>query len=211
MVLGIVVIGAALSPVLHVDRLAGLLAAYLLGLGGGAHFLDEARGHPWGTGFSTRALYVLAALTLIPAVGIGMYFAWTLDSLFLIFVILGAFFALAYNLEWFGGYFHTDPWFAFSWGALPFVTSHYLQTGSVALWALPLAGALACTAGVQINLSRWVKGHRRSAAKGDASESSRALEQADIDRLIVRPQLALKLIVWVLDLLAVALLLRRIL
>jgi len=211
MVLGTVVIGAALSPVLHVDRLVGLLVAYLLGLGGAAHFLDEARGHPWGTGFSTSALYVLAALTLIPAVGIGIYFAHTVDLLFLPFVILGTFFALAYNLEWFGGFFHTDPWFAFSWGALPFLTSHYLQMGMVAVWAVPLAGALACTAGVQISLSRWVKGHRRRAPAGDGSESSSGLESVDIARLIARPQLALKLIVWVLDLLAVALLLRRIL
>ena len=184
MVLGYVAIGAALSPVLHVDRLVGLLVAYLLGLGGGAHFLDEARGHPWGTGFSTRVLYVLAALTLTPAIGIGIYFAHTVDPLLLIFVALGTFFALAYNLEWFGGFFHTDPWFALSWGALPFLTSHYLQTGAISLWAFPLAGALACTAGVQISLSRWVKGYRRGAPVTDASG---ALEQADIARLIARP------------------------
>ena len=34
-------------------------------------------------------------------------------------IAVGAFLVLAYNLELFGGRFHTDLWFALAWGAFP--------------------------------------------------------------------------------------------
>jgi hypothetical protein len=37
-------------------------------------------------------------------------------------VLAGGFMVLAYNLEWFGGRFHTDLWFAAAWGAFPALT-----------------------------------------------------------------------------------------
>ena len=49
------------------------------------------------------------------AIGIGAALAWTLWLL--PFVAVGAFLVFAYNLELFGGLFHTDLWFALAWGA----------------------------------------------------------------------------------------------
>jgi len=66
----------------------------------------------------------------------------------LAFVVFGLFIAPAYNLEWFGGRFHSDFWFAFAWGMFPFLTAYWvsgerLETsalfGAVAAFALSLA------------------------------------------------------------------------
>ena len=57
------------------------------------------------------------------AIGIAGLFvvSWTL----LPFVVAGAFVVLAYNLELFGGRFHTDFWFAAAWGAFPALTGFW--------------------------------------------------------------------------------------
>ena len=41
------------------------------------------------------------------------------------FVVAGAFIVAAYNLELFGGRFHTDFWFAAAWGAFPALTGYW--------------------------------------------------------------------------------------
>jgi len=43
----------------------------------------------------------------------------------LLFVGAGAFIALAYNLELFGGRFHGGIWFALAWGALPVLATFF--------------------------------------------------------------------------------------
>lgn len=210
MVLAYVTLGAVLSESFEPKRWVALLVAYFLGLGCAAHFLDEARGHPWGTGFRRRTLVILAVVTILPAVGIGGYCAWTLYTGFLVFVVVETFFALAYNLEWFGGRFHTDVWFAVSWAALPFLASLYLQDGRLPLWSIAVAGALASTAIVQISLSRWVKGYRRGPALVALSHAQ-GTQPISTQEMIDRPQRSLKFIVWSVDLLAIGLLLRRLL
>jgi hypothetical protein len=210
MVLAYVTFGAVLSEPFEFTRWMGLLVAYFLGLGCAAHFLDEARGHPWGTGFRQRTLFVLAAVTLVPAITLGGYYAWTLHTGFLAFVVVETFFALAYNLEWFDGRFHSDTWFAISWAALPFLASLYLQEGRLPIWSIPFAAALASTAIVQISLSRWVKGYRRGPALV-ALTHTQGSRPISTQELIDRPQRGLQFIVWSVDLLAVGLVLRRLL
>ena len=43
------------------------------------------------------------------------------------FVVVGAFIVVAYNLELFGGRFHTDFWFAAAWGAFPALTGWWVE------------------------------------------------------------------------------------
>ena len=58
------------------------------------------------------------------------------------------FLLLAYNLEWFGGRFHRDSWFALSWGAFPLLTAFFAQTGRISIGALAAsAGAFALSYG----------------------------------------------------------------
>src|SRR6202007_651549 len=43
----------------------------------------------------------------------------------LVFVAVGAFLVVAYNLELFGGRFHGGLWFPAAWGAFPVLTAYF--------------------------------------------------------------------------------------
>jgi hypothetical protein len=83
--------------------------------------------------------------------------------------LLEGFFLLAYNLEWFQGRFHTDGWFALSWGALPVLAGHVLQTNSISLAALLVAAAAGALSLVEIKASRPYKRLVRATAAGAVS------------------------------------------
>ncbi|HWX44111.1 MAG TPA: hypothetical protein VNY52_02185 [Solirubrobacteraceae bacterium] len=137
-----VAIGAAVAPHLYGNRLAATLVAFLLGVGVCAHVLDELHGRPLGTSLSTRTLVALAGLSLAAAVGIGIAGAVSISLTLIPFVLAGAFIVLAYNLEWFGGRFHTAFWLAASWGAFPALTGYWVN--SQQLRAPAVLAALAC-------------------------------------------------------------------
>jgi hypothetical protein len=120
-----VALGAAAAPVLHTDRLAAALGAFFLGVGVCAHALDELNGRPLRTRLSGRTLGVLAGASLTGAVAIGVAGIVTISPSLAVFVAAGAFIVLAYNLELFGGRFHSDAWFALAWGAFPALTSYW--------------------------------------------------------------------------------------
>ena len=123
--LSYVAFGAAAAPTLHGGRLAASLGAFFLGVGICAHALDELGGRPLGTAISDRTLIALAALSLAGAVGLGILGAVTVSWSIAPFIVAGAFMVVAYNLELFGGRFHTDLWFAAAWGAFPALTSYW--------------------------------------------------------------------------------------
>jgi hypothetical protein len=120
-------LGAVAAPVVHGDRLAATLGAFLLGVGVCAHALDELNGRPLRTRLSDRVLVGLAAVSLAGAVAIGIGGAATVSPGLLLFVAAGAFIVVAYNLELFGGRFHSAFWFAAAWGALPALTSYWIN------------------------------------------------------------------------------------
>jgi hypothetical protein len=135
-------IGAALAPHLYVGRLAAVLAAFLLGVGVCAHALDELNGRPLQTRISGGALVALAGVSLAGAVAIGVVGALEISLTLLAFVAAGAFIVVAYNLEWFGGRFHTTFWLAAAWGAFPVLTGYWVN--SQTLRAPVLAAAAGC-------------------------------------------------------------------
>lgn len=118
-------LGAAAAPAVHGDRLAAALGAFFLGVGICAHALDELHGRPLRTRLSDRALMALAAVSLAGAVAIGAVGVATVSPSIAVFVAAGAFIVVAYNLELFGGRFHSDMWFAAAWGAFPALTSYW--------------------------------------------------------------------------------------
>lgn len=136
--LSYVAIGSAVAPELHVDRMVAALAAFFCAVGVSAHALDELHGRPLGTALSDRALIVLAAAGLAAAVGIGIAGLAIVSLSLAPFVAVGAFAVLAYNLELFGGRFHTDFWFAAAWGAFPAATGYWANA-----LTLDAAGVLA--------------------------------------------------------------------
>lgn len=135
-----VVIGACLAPHVPAGRLALTVLAFFLGLGVGAHALDELNGRPLNTRIPTAMLVVLAVASLGGASGIGIAVAVTHDLWLLAFVAFGAFIACAYNLELAGGRFHNGFWLAAAWGAFPILTAYFAMadrlSGEAALTAL---------------------------------------------------------------------------
>ncbi len=125
--LSYVAIGAALAPNFETKRLVAALVAFFLGMGVGAHALDELQGRPLQTRIGTGTLVALAALSIAGAAGIGVFAALVWTPWLLPFVAFGAFIVYAYNLELFGGRFHSHFWFALSWGAFPLLAG-YLVT-----------------------------------------------------------------------------------
>ena len=170
MVLSYVLIGAAVSPSLYPNRIIATLLAYFLGLGLAAHALNELHARHWGRTLSKRELEILFVAPLIAAILIGVFGMVVLymtsgvplaSLVLLAFIFLETFFLFAYNIDLSGGRFHTDLAFAFSWAALPVLVSYYVNALTITVAALLVALAMAATAGIEINLSRWCKDFRR--------------------------------------------------
>src|SRR5262249_8779172 len=127
MVLGFTVIGSMLAPAILWDRVAAIVLIYFLALGIGAHALDalgSRTAKPWGDAFSRAQLWTVAIVAVVAAYAIGIWYMVRYTPLLWLIAIPEGFFLLAYNLEWFGGRFHRDSWFALSWGALPVLAGY---------------------------------------------------------------------------------------
>jgi hypothetical protein len=137
-----VAFGAAAATEIHTDRFIATLAAFFLAVGIGAHTLDELNGRPLKTQLSDRTLIGLAVVSLTGAIGIGIAGCFVISASLVPFVVAGGFIVVAYNLELFGGRFHTDFWLAASWGAFPALTSWWVNTLSFGSAKTVVAGAL---------------------------------------------------------------------
>ncbi len=159
-------LGAAAASEIHADRLIATLAAFFLAVGISAHALDELNGHPLKTQLSDRVLIGMAAVALAGAVAIGVAGCFVVSATLAPFVVAGGFIVVAYNLELFGGRFHTDFWLAASWGAFPALTSWWVNTLSFESTDVAAAGVLVAIgcyglARVQRRLSTPVRRLRR--------------------------------------------------
>jgi hypothetical protein len=159
--LSYVVIGAALAPIWLPGRLGVALTAFALGLGIGAHALDELKGRPLGTSIPDRVLWLLAACSIAAAVGMGIAAAIAWWPWLLAFVPFGGFIVVAYNLELFGGAFHSDVWFAIAWGALPLLSAYAVAAETVTRVAVAAAVFAGLLSFAQRRLSTPVRLVRR--------------------------------------------------
>jgi hypothetical protein len=125
--LSYVAIGAAIAPHFDAGIMGLTLLAFFLAMGIGAHALDELVGRPLQTRISTRVLIVLAVTSIAAAAAIGVVVAVQRNLWLLTFVAVGSVLVVAYNLELFGGRFHTDFWFAAAWGAFPALTGFWVM------------------------------------------------------------------------------------
>jgi hypothetical protein len=146
---------------MHGDRLAAALVAFFLGVGVCAHALDELNGRPLRTRLSDRTLIGLAAVSLVGAVAIGVAGVITVSASLAVFVAAGAFIVLAYNLELFGGRFHSDTWFALAWGAFPALTSYWANALTLRLPGVGVAAGCFALSLAQRRLSTPVRELRR--------------------------------------------------
>jgi hypothetical protein len=159
--LSYVAFGAAAAPAVHGDRLAATLLAFFLGVGVSAHALDELAGRPLATRLSDRVLIGLAVAGLVGAVAVGIVGVITVSAGLVAFVAAGAFILVAYNLELFGGRFHSDFWFAAAWGAFPALTSYWINAQQVRAAGIAVAVACFLLSAAQRRLSAPVRDLRR--------------------------------------------------
>lgn len=211
-----VAIGAAAATHVYPVRLAAAIAAFFLAVGVGAHALDELQGRPLGTQLSRRTLIALAVGGLGGALAIGIVGAIVVSPTLVPLVLAGGFIAPAYNLEWFGGRFHTDFWLAASWGGFSAFTGWWVNSlGLHSLREAIAAGAavLACFSLtlVQRRLSTPVRQLRRRtvAVDGEQHLTDGTVLQLDRDDLAAPLDGALRGLSVAVPLLAVAMIAPR--
>jgi hypothetical protein len=169
--LSYVVVGAAVAPHFHTDRLLWTLAAFALALGVAAHALDELHGRPLRTEIPNVILVALAVATLAAACAIGVWAAFAWDEPALIaFVVVGGLVTPAYNLEWFGGLVHNAWGFALSWGAFPVLTAYFAQAGTIRPAAAAAAAFATAMTLAQRALSTPVRHARRTLGTTESVE-----------------------------------------
>ncbi|MGD0115289.1 MAG: hypothetical protein ABSC13_04720 [Dehalococcoidia bacterium] len=209
--LSYVVLGVAVAPAVHVDRLIATLVAFFLAMGLSAHALDELAGRPLNTRIPQSTLRTIAIGGLGIAVAMGLVGSVVVTPWLLGFVAFGLFIAPAYNLEWFGGRFHSDAWFAFAWGSFPFLTAYWVSGERVALPALFGAVAAFALSLAQRKLSFRVRSVRRRVREieGKLVYANGAVEEIDQVWIIQPLERALMLMALAIVTVSIAALLSR--
>ena len=137
------------------------------------------------------------------AVAIGVAGAVIVSVSVVPFVVVGAFLVTAYNLELFGGRFHSDFWFAAAWGAFPAFTAYWVNSLSVDVAGVLVAAACFGLSAAQRALSTPVRELRRRTIAvtgeqrlqdGSVVELSAARLAAPLDRALRAMALALVLL-----------------
>jgi hypothetical protein len=210
--LAYVVVGGCLAPVVSWTRLVLATVAFGLALGIAAHALDELRGRPLRTRIPASVLVGLAVGSLAGACAIGIAVAVSFDLLLLAFVAVGAFLVPAYNLELFGGRFHSDLWFALAWGAFPLLTGYAACAGTLRVEALVAAVWAALLSAAQRRLSTPVRRLRRNVVnvRGELELADGRRESLDAAALVAAPEAALRALALATIALAAALVLLRV-
>jgi hypothetical protein len=210
--LSYVVIGACIAPLVNMGWLFETALAFFLAIGLAAHALDELNGRPLGTRIPDGVLSAIAVVGLAGAFALGIHGAIVVSPWLWAFIAVGGFLVVAYNLELFGGAFHSDLWFALAWGAFPALTAYFAQTATIRADAILVAGACAALSAAQRVLSTPVRRLRRKVASvtGEVVTTDGAREPIDASSLRAAPEGALRWLSVAVPLFAAALLLARI-
>jgi hypothetical protein len=179
--LSYVAIGAALAPSFVLARLGAALAAFFLALGVGCHALDELTGRPLGTRLSRGALLWLSVAGLGGGVLVGITGAVIVSPWLIPLVVLGVALALLYNLELFGGRFHTDLWFAVAWGGFPAFTGWFVEALDVRAEGILVALACCLISIAQRRLSTPARELRRRTVSVSGRQILREGQVREID------------------------------
>jgi hypothetical protein len=179
-------LGAALAPTLRVNRLLWGLAAFALAVGVAAHALDELHGRPLRTRVSDRALVALAIVALAGAVAIGVAGALSVSAWLAPFVLAGAAFVAAYNLELAGGRLHSDVAFALGWGGFPALTGYFIEARALSATAALIAAGCVAMSVAQRRLSSRARELRRRTLAVDGTVTLRdgRVERLTVERLL---------------------------
>ena len=201
--LSYVAIGAALATQINAQRLLGTLIAFAVGLGVGAHALDELHDRPLSTRLSATTLRLFGWGGLAVAAAIALVGWYVISPISLLWGAAGVLLAAAYALEW-STWLHTAAGFAIAWGAFPVLVGYWAQTESISVSAVVVAGAAAILSLAQRALSTPARHVRRNAAEATAAVGDEDWDQSNLLTTWERP---LKLLALAHVVLAVGLLL----
>jgi hypothetical protein len=209
--LSYVALGAATAAELDLYLLWMSLLGFFLGVGLAAHALDELRGRPLGTSIPDRVLGGLAIVALAGAAAVGIVGIVEVSAWIAAFIVVGAFLVVAYNLELWGGAFHSDLWFALAWGGFPALTGGFAQDGRLRVTAVLVAGACVAISAAQRALSTPVRRLRRRVATVEGTITLRDGTTEPMGPEVIRtaPEAALKLLSLAMPLLATAFVISR--
>jgi hypothetical protein len=201
--LSYVPIGAALAPDLDWLVLGGTLTAFAIGLGIGAHALDEVKGRPLGTGLSDRVLWAMGLGAMGVSLAIAIVGAFVVSPWVILWAIVGILLAVGYALEW--PVLHTDLGFGLAWGSFPLLVGFWAQTQTLTPAVLAMA-VMACLLSLaQRALSTPARFVRRKTEEASAVfDEDRAWDRRELLATWERP---LRLLTWTIVALAVGLLL----
>jgi hypothetical protein len=205
--LSYVALGAATTVhELDLYRLGMSLLGFFLGLGLAAHALDELRGRPLGTSIPDGVLQGLAIVSLLAAGAVGVVGVVQVSAWLVVFIAVGTFLVVAYNLELLGGRFHSDLWFAIGWGGFPALTGAFAQDGALDVAAVAVAAACVAISAAQRVLSTPVRRLRRRVATVEGTITLRdgTTEPMGAGDIKTAPEAALKLLSIAMPLLATA-------
>ena len=206
-----VVLGTVIAPTVHVDRLLGTMLAFFLAVGIASHALDELNGRPLGTKIPSIVLISLAAVSLVGAMALGVVAGILETRWMFFFVAFGGFIVVSYNFGLWHNRFHTDFWFALSWGAFPVLTAYWVNALRFDVAVVMLAVACFLLTLVQRTLSTPVRTIRRKALRVEGYIELASGERLNLDSksIISVPERALLLLGAAIVVLATALLVFR--
>jgi hypothetical protein len=194
--LAYVVVGGCLVAEVPWARLGLTVLAFFLAMGIGAHALDELAGRPLGTAIPSPVLVALAVISVAAACAIGVSVAVAFTLWLLPLIAVGAFLVPAYNLELFGGRFHSDLWFGLAWGAFPVLTAFVACAGTVRVAAVAAAAWATLLSLAQRRLSTPARRARREivSVDGELELAVGAGQPLTREALVEAPEAALRLL-----------------
>lgn len=212
MCLSLLTIGFSLDGIQNWTIYGLTLIAYFFGLGISAHSFDQLEG------MGSRYVKHLTDSDLIPigvasfaiALGIGIATMIKYDAWGLLFLIpLQSFFALTYPIsKLYGGKFHSDFWFAVSFGFLPVVIGNYINTLNFSLYSFWWGMLALIISFIEILLSRHVRNMRKEMS-GRFANDKVVLDNIIYPQYIEKPERALKLLCVMTYLLAIIMVSRQ--
>jgi hypothetical protein len=124
------------------------MLAGFFGLVIGAHYIDIAGSSdkylPYFPKMNHSAIRAVGILAVMAGVVVGVYMSLIYSIWFLVFVLLGGFFALFYPIEK-PKMLHSYAGFGVAWGFMPVLASYYIQAIRIDLVGLGLAVFLGIT------------------------------------------------------------------
>lgn len=166
MSLSFLAIGFGIAGVQRWDVFAWIMIAYFLGLGIAAHAFDQLPGQgssyvkyltPWE--LMAIGVAAVSAAVMIGVIWMVKLAAWHLGWI----IVLQTFFVFSYPLsKTLKGFFHTDFWFAVSFGFIPVMAGYYINTLTLNSEFIPLAVVAFMISMIEITLSRYVRKWRKN-------------------------------------------------